>query len=444
MQCHGNRPRNRLPTHAVRSARRLAAVLLTLALLTSCALPSGTHSSSASTPTPTVTPDPLARDTVYWSRGNMLLALRASNGQVRWKIDGWSVTLPNGNEYISGITSGITAPTLADGALYSVVSLDHSAIYALSAADGTTRWRTPLIGCFPTVGSGYPLLLAGGLIYVAPSGHDCAPSGWVYALRTSDGSIAWQTPFERAVLPTLGLTDGALLVASSTYPAVDEQDYLTALRPSDGRRLWRVSLGVAPYYLAAADGVAVVSGEFFGGKLEARSARDGRRLWSTSASRYGTSLPVIARGLVYVGGEDGSLYALRLRDGTVQWHFAASPGSSGALAPSVPAVADDLVYWGDGPVLYALDARTGALRQTYHLFPNVESGDLSQFVFSYSPSAIADGVLFVGAGVSVRCAFPDCAAAKGGLFAFDAARGLELWSRSESEAAYTLPPVVGP
>src|SRR5262249_7727956 len=133
----------------------------------------------------------------------------------------------------------------------------HSQVYALSAADGTTRWHTLLIGC-----PGYQPLLAGSLLYIAASGHDCAASGWINALRASDGSVVWRTPIERAVLLTLGLTDGTLLVISPPYPAFDEQQFLPAARAREGARLWRVRLSLSAYSLAAADGVAIVSGDF--------------------------------------------------------------------------------------------------------------------------------------------------------------------------------------
>jgi outer membrane protein assembly factor BamB len=246
-------PRQRLLSKSVvRPVWHLAAVVLTLTLLSACSLPVGASPSAESarsaTPAPTATStSPLANKTVYWSRGDVLFALRASDGHVAWKFGGSTVTfpLPSGNGTSSFVASP-SAPTLADGTLYAAVALEHAQAYALAATDGLTRWHTTFPGCFNLVGSAYPPLLAGGVLYVAVSGHDCAPNGWVYALRASDGTVVWRTPFEKDVLPTIALTGDALLVASATEvivdQAVDEQAFLTALRPSDGARLWRVSL----------------------------------------------------------------------------------------------------------------------------------------------------------------------------------------------------------
>ena len=439
--------RRRFPKSVGRSAWQLVAVFLTLTLLPACSLPFGASPSArSSTPSPTATPtSPLATETVYWSRGDILFALRASDGHVAWKFGGWTVTfpLPSGNGTYS-YTASPSAPTLADGTLYTAVALDHAQAYALAATDGSTRWHVTFPGCFASVGSDSPPLLADGVLYIAVSGHDCAPSGWVYALRASDGAVLWRMPFEPDVLPTLALAGGSLLVASSTRftigQLVEEQDFLTALQPSDGARLWRVQLSVSPYYLAREDGIVVVNGL---GKLEALRASDGTRLWITPTSRYTYDVPVIANGLVYASGEDGYLYALRLQDGAVQWRFAAGT-SSGAFAPSTPAVAENTAYWGAGPFLYALDASTGALRHVYHLFPDFEGSAAGEVIFVYSPPAVADGALFVAASAFPVCDLIDaCLQQPATLYALDIATGSELWHHTESEGISTLPPVVG-
>jgi outer membrane protein assembly factor BamB len=423
------------PNSVVRTACQLAAVYLTLTLLSACSLPFGASPAARFV-------SPLAAEMIYWSKGNTLLALRASDGHVAWKFGDWTVTspLPSGNGTYGFIASP-SAPTLADRTLYATVSLDHAEAYALAATDGSTRWHVTFPGCLNLVGSGYPPLVADGVLYVAVSGHDCAPSGWVYALRASDGAVLWRTPFERAVLPTVALTDGALLVTSSTYPAVDEQAFLTALRASDGARLWRVSLSDSPYYLAAEDGIALISEHE---QLEALRASDGTRLWITPANHYTNELPVIANGLVYVSGHDGYLYALRLQDGTIQWRFAAGT-SSGVFAASVPAVVENSVYWGAGPLLYTLDSRTGALRQVYHLFPDDEGRSAANMIFDYSPPAVADGALFVAANATPICDFIDaCLQQPATLYALDVATGSELWHHSEPEGTPALPPIIAP
>jgi outer membrane protein assembly factor BamB len=204
-----------------------------------------------------------------------------------------------------------------------------------------------------------------------------------------------------------------------------------------------VRLSISPYYLAAQDGIVVVSGYFFGDKLEARRASDGQRLWITPANRYNNATPVIANGLVYVSGRDGYLYALRLQDGTVQWRFAAGTGAGG-FGASEPAVVDNTIYWGAGPLLYALDARTGALRHTYHPFPSDEGSAPGEVIFFYSPPAVANGALFVATGAIAVCGFTHCPEVPAALYALDIATGAKLWHHTEPGGNATLPPVIGP
>lgn len=252
-------------------------------------------------------------------------------------------------------------------------------------------------------------------------------------------------PFESDVLPTLALAGGALLVASSTRvvdgQTIEEQGFLTAVRPSDGAHLWRVSPSGAPFYLAAENGIVVVSGP---NGLEALRASDGTRLWIATTSRYTDGPPVVSSGLVYMSGEDGYLYALHLQDGAVQWRLAAGT-SSGVFAPSEPTVVGNTVYWGAGPVLYALDTSTGALRHVYHLFPDYEGSAADTVIFDYSPPTVADGALFVAAYAAPLCEFIDaCLQEPATLYALDVATGSQLWHITESEGLSTLPPVLGP
>src|SRR5215467_11613619 len=114
MPRHEQPRRSLLPKSVVRPAWHLATVFLTLTLLAACSLPFGASSAAdparSGTPGPTATStSALAGKTVYWSQGTVLFALRANDGHVRWKVGGWTVTLPSGNGFIGGLG----APTLA-------------------------------------------------------------------------------------------------------------------------------------------------------------------------------------------------------------------------------------------------------------------------------------------------------------------------------------------
>ena len=79
-------------------------------------------------------------------------------------------------------------------------------------------------------------------------------------------------------------------------------------------------------------------------------------LWTFSIEDGGfEATAAIAKGLVYVGSTDGSLYAVRLEDGQKAWAFSTEQGFATA-----PAVYDGRVYIGDDDGRFrCLDAETG-------------------------------------------------------------------------------------
>lgn len=73
------------------------------------------------------------------------------------------------------------------------------------------------------------------------------------------------------------------------------------------------------------------------------------------------SSPTVSGGIVYVGSNDGKLYALNATPGAKKWSY-----TTGGQVSSSPAFANGTVYVGsyDGYV-YALKAGTGALVWKY-------------------------------------------------------------------------------
>jgi len=154
---------------------------------------------------------------------------------------------------------------------------------------------------------------------------------------------------------------------------------------------------------AVADGVVYVGSN--DGNLYALSANDGALAWKFAARLAVSSSPAVAAGLVYVSSVDGNIYAVSADTGALKWKFAtggerrfAAPGIHGIppaheMMPdpfdvflSSPVVAGGRVYIGSGDHnVYALDAATGALAWKF------ATGD----VVHASP-AVADGVVYIG------------------------------------------------
>jgi outer membrane protein assembly factor BamB len=136
------------------------------------------------------------------------------------------------------------------------------------------------------------------------------------------------------------------------------------------------------------------------------------------------STPLVHDGIVYVGSNDGNLYAIDARSGVERWRFA-----TGAPVTSSAAWAGGQVYVAsrDGR-LYCLDAADGRLRWSHRF--GAELGAQNYWDYLLSSPTIVDGRLYIGAG-------------DGHLYAFDAASGAVRWSFDAGARIRSTPAVQG-
>ncbi len=123
----------------------------------------------------------------------------------------------------------------------------------------------------------------------------------------------------------------------------------------------------------------------------------------------------ISGGTVFLGGREGSLYALDLRSGAEKWHFKNGAGFS---APA--SVQGGLVYLGDleGKLL-CLDAVTGALKWTFAAEGAIENG----------ANFYRDRVIFGSQDASLYC--------------LDAATGRLIWKLVTDDQIRSFPTITG-
>ncbi len=180
---------------------------------------------------------------------------------------------------------------------------------------------------------------------------------------------------------------------------------------------------------AIVDGVVYIGSN--DGNLYAIDQQTGSQKWSFSTEARITSSPAVANGLVYFSSYDGNFYAVETTSGRLRWKFrnagerryAATHlhGSfpAGETMPdpfdiylSSPAVWNGAIYFGSGDGnIYSLDAAAGSLRWKFR------TGD----VVHASP-AIVDGKLYIGSWDSY-------------FYALDAGTGKELWRFKTGEDA---------
>jgi outer membrane protein assembly factor BamB len=172
---------------------------------------------------------------------------------------------------------------------------------------------------------------------------------------------------------------------------------------------------------AWADGVVYVGSD--DGNLYAIDAASGRQRWMHRTGGPVSGSPAVADGRVYVTSYDGRLHAVDAATGALRWKFATQgerrfeakglhgmqPRSQTFADPfdvylSSPVVTGGLVIFGSGDGhVYAVDAASGEQRWRF------ATGD----VVHASP-AVSDGRVFIGSW-------------DGKLYALDAASGRELW-----------------
>ena len=160
---------------------------------------------------------------------------------------------------------------------------------------------------------------------------------------------------------------------------------------------WRFTAGddIDSSPTVAGDAVYVGSDD---GHLYALEATTGAERWRFEVGGEVYASPAVAAGTVYIGSGNGSIYALDAVTGAERWRV-----STPTTVFSCPAVADGVVYIGSGRTIYALDASTGA--EQWHVL----TGGLI-----YSCPAVADDTVYVGSD-------------DGNLYALDVTGGTERW-----------------
>lgn len=265
---------------------------------------------------------------VVWSRGNLGRSEDRTKGFVEH-----ASTVGGGRVYVQVINGTVTALEASSGAIvwqrklgtkaaaapaYStrrriVVVHNHKPgrLYVLNPATGATRWARPTGG-----GETSPLLLTGGIFVANKSG--------VVMKFTYTGRRVWRRPLGRKITGS---------IASSRYLIVsDYGGYIRALRPRNGRVVWRRYAGRS-HYAAPVIHRGRVYQTSREGRIHALSVRTGRVAWSRTLGwlTRARAAPTIARGRVYAASFNGWVYCYRW-NGSRCWRKRFPGSVKGALA----------------------------------------------------------------------------------------------------------------
>jgi len=137
-------------------------------------------------------------------------------------------------------------------------------------------------------------------------------------------------------------------------------------------------------------------------------------LWSTLTGGAVDSSPTVVNGIVYVGSDDGSVYAMNATTGQIVWKT-----DTGAAVDSSPTLVSGTIYVGADNGLYAIAASTGQI-----LWKTTVAA------FNSSPTVV-NGVVYVGG--------------TDGFYAVDANTGAVIWKTNTfptTGLAYNSSPTV--
>lgn len=177
-------------------------------------------------------------------------------------------------------------------------------VYALDAQTGKEAWRTKL----------------GGDVYASPTvaKNRVYVGSWdksLHALDAATGKSVWTFPTDNQIFATASYDKEKETVYVSSW-----DHHLYAIDAQNGAKRWQVKLGgVSRSSPAVSDQVVVVGCDDH--KIYAFDTSSGKALWHFKTDAPVYSSPTIATSqqgaTVLIGSNDGSIYALQLKDGTL-------------------------------------------------------------------------------------------------------------------------------
>lgn len=163
--------------------------------------------------------------------------------------------------------------------------------------------------------------------------------------------------------------------------------------------------------------------------------------WVFKTDGWVISSPTLTDGVLYVGSDDGKLYAIDADKGQEKWHFATTGGFAGGPIRSTAAIVNGTVYFSsyDG-FFYALEAATGKLKWKFehgerqfeakhlHYRPPVNQTSADFWDFFESSAAVDKGVVYFGSG-------------DGNMYALDAGTGQLKWKFATKDVVHSSPAI---
>ncbi|HWA59771.1 MAG TPA: PQQ-binding-like beta-propeller repeat protein [Caulobacteraceae bacterium] len=192
----------------------------------------------------------------------------------------------------------VRATPATDGKRIYVGSFD-GVFYALDIASGAEAWRFKTQGnpYFPVGHIQSSAAVADGKVVFGSRDF------WVYALDAATGALAWKTTHENAwINASPAVADGLVCVGGADSQRLECDDL------ASGKPVWKTPIRNVIFASPAIVGEAIYTGSFMGGAI-AFALKDGAITGYNIADGRSNSSPVVDKGVLFIGSDNGSVYA---------------------------------------------------------------------------------------------------------------------------------------
>ena len=299
----------------------------------------------------------------------------------------------------SGLFTEIASATPAYNVAFSETGLASGTNWFVTL-DGTTITSTTDTVMFQGIADG-----THDYVISAPTGYDASITSGTLTVNGADNQQSVTFTSQSDNWWTLG--NGLTRSGYSTSPA-----------PLTSNVLWMQRIGMG-FMMGMSSSPAIVDGVMYlsNGDYENMNiinATTGALIASYNIGTYiGSSSPAVCNGIIYVGANNGNVFAINASTGSFVWTY-----TTGGTIESSPAVANGVLYIGsDDSKVYAFNAADGTL-----LWSHLTGGSVP------SSPAIAYGTVYISSN-------------DGNIYALNTTTGTELWHYGISGDYVTSPAV---
>jgi outer membrane protein assembly factor BamB len=258
-------------------------------------------------------------------------ALQANSGKALWR-------------YRPPLPASRPLNIVGDTVYFTAQNTQRSFVYALRTSDGRLRWQSPL----PDLHLSLVNVTANALYFLGLDGR-------IYTLNTLNGTLLWQYKEKQSSSHTwLTVLDGIVYLTNLDRMA------LSALQANTGKLLWSKQGEGDIWILATTPTIAYI--QLNDTTFYAFKTSDGTLLWRYDEVEQGGNF-VVELNTIYLTTRTGAIVALNASNGSLLWQYKKPYPLWGSLV-----VTPQILYLNalDGTI-YALKAQNGRLLWQYKL-----------------------------------------------------------------------------